>query len=310
MRNTIVNLIYEEAKKNPNLYFLTGDLGYSVIDSFQKEFPERCINAGIAEQNMVGMAAGLALEGKKVFVYSIVPFATMRCMEQIRNDVALQNLDVTVIGVGGGFAYGASLGPTHYAIEEVAMLRAIPRMKILAPSDPASAAVLFKQVLAMKGPFYIRLNKGGEPIIYPSPPAMEFGKGFVVKEGNQVSILATGALVFCALAAAKLLEAGGLSVEVVDMATVKPLDADLVKNRIASRKLVVTVEEHNIMGGFGSAVAEVVAENTFVKMALFRRLGVNDIYTDVFGSQDFMRSMHNLTADKIFQTVKRMSDKL
>ncbi len=307
MRNTIVNLIHDLAKTDKNIYFLTGDLGYSVIDNFQKEFPERCLNLGIAEQNMIGVAAGLALEGKKVFVYSIVPFVIMRCLEQIRTDVALQNLDVTIIGVGGGFAY-ATLGPTHHAIEDIAMLRVIPRMKIVSPSDPVSAKVLAEQLLKIPGPTYIRLNKGGEPALYKAPPKMEVGKGFVLKEGNQISILSNGAITQVAVEVANQLEQEGISCEVVDMATIKPLDSDLIIGRLQNRKVVVTLEEHNILGGFGSAVTEVAAEQP--RAAILKRFGVNDEYSQVFGSQQFMREQSGLSAEQVYKTIKKLYDRL
>ena len=306
MRNTIVNQIHDLAKTDKNIYFLTGDLGYSVIDNFQKEFPERCLNMGISEQNMMGAAAGLALEGKKVFVYSIVPFVTMRCLEQIRTDVALQNLDVTIIGVGGGFAY-ATLGPTHHALEDIAMLRCIPRMKIVSPSDPVSAKILFSQVLALPGPTYVRLNKGGEPALYKTSPDIKFGRGFVLKEGSDVCILSNGAITQVALEVAELLGHENISVEVVDMATIKPLDEELIRQKLSSRKLVVSLEEHNIIGGFGSAVAEVAAE--FQPRATFRRLGVKDVYSDVYGSQKFMRELNGLSAQQVCQTIKNLYEK-
>ena len=305
MRNTIVHLVHDLAKENPDVYFLTGDLGYSVIESFQKEFPDRCLNMGIAEQNMMGAAAGLALEGKKVFVYSIVPFVTMRCLEQIRTDIALQNLDVTIIGVGGGFAYG-TLGPTHHAIEDVAMLRVIPRMKILAPADPVSAGILGRQAFSHKGPLYVRLNRGGEPNLYDRESNLEFGKGFVIKPGKEISILCNGAITKNVLEAADLLESSGLSVEVVDMATIKPLDVELIKERLSTRALVVTVEEHTIMGGFGSSVGEVVAESP--RIALFKRLGVRDVYHTMFGNQEFMREQNGLSTGELFKTIRALYD--
>jgi transketolase len=307
MRNTIVNLIHERAKSDSGIYFLTGDLGYSVVDNFMKEFPDRCLNLGIAEQNMMGAAAGLALEGKKVFVYSITPFVTMRCMEQIRTDVALQNLDVTIIGVGGGFAYG-TLGPTHHAIEDIAMMRAIPNMKVVAPSDPASAAVLGRQILDQKGPWFLHLNKGGEPVLYPKIPYMKIGKAFVAKTGKQVSILASGAVAREALEAAELLDKAGIGAEVADVATIKPLDVEFIKDRLKSRRLVVTVEENNLLGGFGSAVAEVAAE--FRGTAAFRRLGIDDRYSQSFGSQAYMRKLYGLSGQQIFETVKKIYGKL
>lgn len=301
MRNTIVNLIHEAARTNPNIYFLTGDLGYSVIENFQKELPKQCLNLGIAEQNMMGTAAGLALEGKKVFVYSIVPFATMRCMEQIRTDVAIQNLDVNIIGVGGGFAYGA-LGPTHHAIEDIAMMRVLPNFKIIAPSDPVSAAVLGKQVLRSRGPFYLRLNKGKETALYKEPPPLAIGKGYVIKPGAEVCIFCSGPITENVLDAAKNLESEGISIEVIDMATIKPIDADLIKLKSRSRKFLVAVEEHSIIGGLGSAIAEVIADQP--KRALLYRLGAPDKYAEVFGNQEYMRKTMGLSAENIYQAIK------
>lgn len=303
MRNTIVNIIHEQAKNNQDIYFLTGDIGYSVIENFQREFPTRCLNLGIAEQNMMGVASGLALTGKKVFVYSIAPFVTLRCMEQVRTDVALQNLDVTIIGVGGGFAYG-TLGPTHHLIEDVAMLRAIPRMKIICPSDSLSAKVLGEQIIKLSGPTYIRLNRGGEPKLYASPPTICVGKGYVMRPGKEISILSNGAITHVALEAAVLLTREGLSVEVVDMATVKPLDKDFILERLNSRRLIVTLEEHNILGGFGSAVAEVVAERP--GNSVFKRIGVKDEYLEVYGNQEFMREKNGLSARQIYENIKNM----
>lgn len=302
MRNTIVNLIYEEARTNPDIYFLTGDLGYSVIEKFREEFPERCLNLGIAEQNMMGAAAGLALEGKKVFVYSIVPFLTMRCMEQVRTDVALQNLDVTLVGVGGGFAYG-SLGPTHHAIEDIAMMRVLPNFKIISPSDPVSAGVLGRQVLEGRGPFYLRLNKGKEPALYKEPPALSIGKGYTIKPGSEISIFSNGAILANVLEAARALEQDGISAEVIDVATVKPIDADLIKLKSSTRKFLVTVEEHSIIGGLGSAVAEVVSD--LPKRPMLHRLGAPDKYAEVFGGQEYMRQAMGLSAKDIYQSIKR-----
>lgn len=301
MRNTIVNLIHQAAKRDKNIYFLTGDLGYSVIDDFMRELPDRCLNMGIAEQNMMGAAAGLALEGKKVFVYSIVPFATLRCLEQIKVDVALQNLDVTIIGVGSGFAYG-TLGPTHYSLEDLAVMRAIPRLKVVAPSDPVSAKVLGEQLIKLGGPTYIRLNRGGEPVLYKLAPDMRFGKGYILKPGKNVSILSNGAITEVVLKAAELLEGYGISAEVVDMATVKPIDVDLIKSRLSSHKLLATVEEHNILGGFGSAVAEAAAAKGSGTRLL--RLGVNDAYPEKFGNQDYLRRQFGLSAEGICSKIR------
>lgn len=306
MRNTIVNLIHEAAKQDPNVYFLTGDLGYSVIEKFQKDLPRQCINMGISEQNMMGSAAGLALEGKKVFVYSIVPFVTMRCFEQIRTDVAIQNLDVNIIGVGGGFAYG-TLGPTHYAIEDIGIMRTLPNMKIISPADPISARQLFKQVLGGTGPWYIRLNRGGEPEFLPNGLKLKIGKAAVVKPGKDVCLISTGNLLAQALQVADVLEKKKISCQVAYMHTIKPIDKNFITRLAHSGKNIFTLEEHNIIGGLGSAVAEVLAESG--KSVLFKRFGVPDAYPQKFGSQEFVRGLAGLSVKKIAQNIIRLYGK-
>ena len=192
MRNTVINTIHAAAKLNKNIMFLTADLGYSVIENFQKELPEQIINVGISEQNMIGVAAGLALSGKKVFVYSIAPFVTLRCLEQIKVDVCYQNLDVTIIGVGGGYAYG-NLGVTHHSIEDLGVMRSLPNMKIVSPADSIEAGALAKAIISARGPFYIRLNHGKEPNIHQTKELkVKIGKGLVLKEGKDVTLLAIG----------------------------------------------------------------------------------------------------------------------
>ena len=303
MRNTIINAIHTAAKTNKDIIFLTGDLGYSVIENFQAELPNQIINCGIAEQNMIGIAAGLALAGKKVFVYSIVPFATMRCFEQIRVDVCYQNLDVTIIGVGGGFAYG-TLGTTHFGLEDLALMRSLPNMKIIAPADPLEAAQLFKQLVGAKGPWYIRLNRGGEKVISEGVLPAQIGVGSILKKGSQVTIFSIGNITEVALEAVAILEKEGVSAEVIHLHTLKPLDNDIIKDRALTRKAMVTLEEHTINGGLGSAVSEVLAENGLA--VPFRRLGVEDQYFSFIGKQDFLRTKAGLSAVAVAETIKKL----
>ena len=303
MRNTIINAIHTAAKTNKDIIFLTGDLGYSVVEQFQAELPNQIINCGIAEQNMVGVAAGLALAGKKVFVYSIVPFATMRCFEQIRVDVCYQNLDVTIIGVGGGFAYG-TLGTTHFGLEDLALMRSLPNMKIIAPADPLEAAQLFDQVLNIKGPWYIRLNRGGEKVISEGALSAQIGAGSILKKGSQAIIFSIGNITEVALEAATILEKEGISAEVIHLHTLKPLDNDIIKDRARTRKAIVTLEEHTINGGLGSAISEVLAENGLA--VAFHRLGVEDQYFSFIGKQDFLRSKAGLSAAVVAETIKKL----
>jgi transketolase len=303
MRNKVVNRIHNAARKNKDIYFLTGDLGYSVLEQFQAELPDQVINAGIAEQNMMGVAAGLALAGKKVFVFSIVPFVTMRCFEQVRVDVCYQNLDVTIIGVGGGFAYG-TLGTTHYGLEDLALMRSLPNMKVVAMSDPFEAAQLFEQILHRKGPWYVRLNRGGEKVITEQSVPPQIGTGSVLKKGVQVTIFSIGAITDIALAASANLEACGIQAEVIHLHTLKPLDKEIIKDRARTRVAIITLEEHSIIGGLGSAVAEVLADNGLA--VPFRRLGVQDTYLPVIGRQDFLRAQVGLSEEVVVDTIKEL----
>lgn len=303
MRNTIVNIIHNAARKNKDIYFLTGDLGYSVLEDFQSELPDQVINTGIAEQNMMSVAAGLALAGKKVFVYSIVPFVTMRCFEQVRVDVCYQNLDVTIIGVGGGFAYG-TLGLTHYGLEDLAIMRSLPNMKVVAMSDPIEARQLFEQILDDTGPWYIRLNRGGEKAIVEQTVAPKIGIGSVLKHGSQVTIFSIGTITEVALLTSSHLEKYGIHAEVIHMHTLKPLDKEIIIDRARTRLAIVTLEEHTIMGGLGSAVAEVLADNGL--SIPFRRLGLEDRYLSVIGRQDFLRAQAGLSEDAIVDVIKEL----
>ena len=303
MRNTIINAIHAAAKTDKKIVFLTGDLGYSVVEQFQAELPDQIINCGIAEQNMIGVAAGFALAGKKVFVYSIVPFVTMRCWEQVRVDICYQNLDVTLIGVGGGFAYG-TLGTTHFGLEDLALMRVLPNMKIIAPADSIEAVQLFTQLLNDKGPAYIRLNRGGEKNITEQASPVQIGIGSVLKHGSKVSIFSIGAITEVALAVAALLEQGGIEAEVVHLHTLKPLDKNIIIDRAHTRVAIVTLEEHTINGGLGSAVAEVLAEEGI--SIPFRRLGVEDKYLPYIGKQDFMRAQAGLSAVAVAEAIKKL----
>lgn len=302
MRNTIINYIFEEAKKNSNIMLLVGDLGYSVVENFQKELPKQFINAGISEQNMIGLAAGLALSGKKVFVYSIVPFVTLRCLEQIKVDVCYQNLDVTIIGVGGGYAYG-SAGATHHAIEDLAVMQALPNMKIIVPADAVQTAQLILQILSTAGPYYVRLNKGGEATLswLHKEPA-KLGVGSVIKPGKDATLLCVGTIVSSAYSAVEKLNAEGLDVGLVYFNTIKPIDKELLFKLANQSQSIITLEEGNIVGGFGTTVGAELCELGF--KGNFKRLGVPDHYYSVVGSQEFMRFQAGLSIEAIVKVIK------
>lgn len=303
MRNTVINTIYSAAREDKNIMFLTADLGYSVVENFQQELPGQIINVGISEQNMIGVAAGLALSGKKVFAYSIVPFVTMRCFEQIRIDVCYQNLDVAIIGVGGGFAYG-SAGPTHFGLEDLTLMRSLPNMKIVAPADPYEALSLSKQVITTKGPWYIRLNRGGEKNITENSSSPIVGFGSIVKQGSDATIFSIGAITDVAVDAARVLDLEGISTEVIHLHTLKPIDSQIIISRIHSRKVIITIEEHTMFGALGSAVSEVIAcERTAIP---FKMLGVGGQYPPLTGKQDFLRSQAGLSSEHVANTIRNL----
>ncbi|MFA6486007.1 MAG: transketolase C-terminal domain-containing protein [Candidatus Magasanikbacteria bacterium] len=303
MRNLVINYIFEEAKKNPNIILMTADLGYSVMEKFMQELPKQFINTGIAEQNMIGVAAGLALSGKKVFVYTIAPFATMRCFEQIRVDVCYQNLDVTIIGVGGGLAYG-TLGTTHYALEDLATMRSLPNMKVMCPADPNEAALVVKKAMKIEGPSYIRLNRGGEKnviddIDYSGIEIVSPIK--IIENKGSVVIFSCGNILSEAYKAANNLVKNNKHVSLFSLPFLKPVDKEAVVNILKDYKAIFTVEEHNIIGGLGSIIAEMIAEeNLNVKLV---RLGIEDKYFDFIGKQDYMRDQAGISAQKIEQKI-------
>lgn len=259
MRTAFIQTLCEIAAQDDRIWLLTGDLGYSVLERFAQRFPERYVNAGVAEQNMVGVAAGLALCGKTVFTYSIADFATMRCLEQIRNDVCYHNLDVKVVAVGGGVAYGPA-GYSHHAVEDLAAMRAMPNMTVVAPGDPVETACATRAVAGHPGPCYLRLGKGGEPAVHLSEPAFEIGKAIVVRPGSDLTLISTGGVLPIAVNAAKALRQQGCSAGVLSMPTIQPLDAEALLHAVQCTGRLLTVEEHG-PGGLYSAVAEVLAQS-------------------------------------------------
>lgn len=304
MRFAVVEAIYQAALKNKKIYFLTGDLDHANVDGFKQNIPNQYINVGIAEQNMVGIASGLALSGMKVFVYSIVPFITMRCYEQIRVDLCYQNVDVVVIGVGAGFAYGVA-GSTHHATEDLGIMRVLPNMKIYSPSNPAEAKILTEFLIKNKGPAYLRIGRGKEETPGKYVPIVP-QKASVVIEGDKITIFATGTILSEAVSASQILAKEGIRVEVVNIHTIKPLDRDFIIDRIARRKAIFTLEEHNIIGGLGGAISEVIAENIEKHPIIFKRLGVPDTFAKKIGSQKFLRDYFSISAPSIVKTIKQL----
>ena len=302
MRDTFVKTLLEIAKKDKNVYIVTGDLGFGVLRPFWEELPDQIINAGIAEQNMTSIAAGLALQGKIVYTYSIGNFPTLRCIEQIRNDCAYHDANVKVVCVGGGFVYG-SLGMSHHATEDVAMMRSLPNVTVVAPGDLVEAACATKAIYETPGTCYLRLGRGGEKQIHDSIENFEIGKAIKIKDGKNVALFSTGAIFDEVDEACKELEAEGITPTVYTFPTVKPIDKETILKCAADYNTIITVEEHNLSGGFGSAVAEVLAEQDSVNAKLVR-VALDDRYSCIVGSQKYLRQQYSIDSKAIIEKVK------
>lgn len=303
MREAFVETLIDLAKKDKNIELLTGDLGFGVLKPFWEQLPGQFTNCGIAEQNMTGVATGMALEGKIVFTYSISNFPTLRCIEQIRNDCTYHNANVKIVCVGGGFEYGP-LGMSHHATEDIAVMRALPGMVVCAPGDSTEAREITKLIVQHNGPCYLRLGRGGEKVIHKNLPPLKLGESVSVvklKENTKVAIFSTGGILGEALDATEALNKKGIETALYSFPTVKPIDKERIIEVANTVDLIVTVEEHNIMGGFGSCVAEVMAENE-VKATL-KIMGISDAYAELAGSQSYLRHIFEIDAESIVHKV-------
>lgn len=296
MRDTFVRTLIALAKENPNIELITGDLGFGVLKPFWEQLPDQFINAGIAEQNMTSAAAGMALEGKTVFTYSIGNFPTLRCLEQIRNDCAYHGANVKIVCVGGGFVYG-SLGMSHHATEDIAVMRALPGVAVLCPGDLVEAEEATKAIVKYPGTCYLRLGRGGEKRIHDHIDNFEIGKAIKIHDGEKIAIFSTGAIFEEVADAEAILAEHDIYPAVYTFPTVKPIDRAAIARCAADFDMIVTVEEHNIVGGFGSAVAEVLAE--LPERARLLRIGIHDTYSSIVGSQKYLRSQFGLDSGGI-----------
>jgi transketolase len=259
--------------------------------------PRQFLNAGVAEQNMTGLAAGMALSGKIVFTYSIGNFPTMRCLEQIRNDVCYHEANVKIVTVGGGFAYGP-MGVTHHAIEDLAVMRAIPGLMVVAPGDPVETRAATRAITAHPGPCYLRLGKAGEPTVHPGPIEFQLGKAILFREGRDLTLISTGGMLQTAAKAAERLATQGIQTRVLSMHTLKPLDESAVLAAARETGCIATLEEHSVNGSLGSAVAELLAETWDVKVP-FKRIGMPPIFSPHIGSQEYMLQKHGLNDEAV-----------
>ncbi|MBF0093154.1 MAG: transketolase [Alphaproteobacteria bacterium] len=300
MRKTALDTAFELARGNPRVVFIGSDLGAGTLKEFQRTLPDRFFMEGVAEANIIGMAAGLALEGFIPFVNTIATFITRRCYEQVAVDLCLHHLPVRLIGNGGGLVY-APLGPTHLAIEDIALLRALPGMTIVAPVDAEEMRRAVRKSAEVPGPLYFRLAKGGDPVVSREDAGFEIGRGILMREPGRTLFVSTGVMTTRCLAAAGELAARGIGAGVLHMHTVKPLDAALLADCAAGVDLVVTVEEHSLIGGLGSAVLESLSADGIAVPVL--RLGIPDVFPAKYGSQDDLLELFGLQPPEIVRAV-------
>ena len=301
MRNAYLAALYELAKNNKQIMSLNADIGAIVFDKFRADFPDQFVNFGVAEPNMISAAAGMASCGKIPFTYTITPFITMRTYEQIRNDVCLQNMNVKIVGVGAGLVY-STLGPTHHAIEDIAIMKVLPNMTIISPADPLEAKKATFAAAQIEGPVYLRLGTSKEPSVYQHDYDFTVGRGVKLKDGKDATIIATGSIVYDALQVAKELERERISVRLLNIHTIKPIDKEIILQAAGETRAILTVEEHNIEGGFGNSVAGVILEGNGSPVK-FKRLGINDCFCSFYGTHQELKSHYGIAKEDIIREV-------
>lgn len=300
MRTAYLSALYDLSKENRDVLALISDNGAIVYDKYREDFKDQYINFGISEANMVAAAAGLANCGKIPFAYTISAFLTMRAFEFVRNDVCLQNQNVKLVGTGAGFVY-STLGPTHHATEDLAIMRVLPNLTIFSPASPMEVRKVTNAAAKIIGPVYIRLGTNKEPEIYDNDYEFEVGKGVTLLDGSDITLVCTGSITYDVLMAAKELREEGVLARVLNIHTIKPLDQDILIKAAKETGAIVTVEEHNVIGGLGSAVAEVLLENSDHSV-VFERMGLKESFCTGYGPHKDIKALNGLSKEDIKKT--------
>lgn len=305
MRKTCLETVYNLAKKNKKVIFLGSDLGPGVLDNFKKQMPKRFFMEGVCEQGIIGISAGLALEGFIPYVNTIATFITRRCFEQVVVDLCLHNLPVKLIGNGGGLVY-APLGPTHQAIEDISIMRALPNMSIISPCDAVEMKALVEKSVNYKSPLYIRIARGGEKIITDKKAKIEIGKGIIKIEPKEHLFITTGITTHKAIDAAEILNRDyNIKCGVLHLNTVKPLDKNMLLKWIPKVKKIVTVEENVLAGGFGSSILEFTSDNFPKNSSKISRIGLPDKFIEKYGTQEELLNFYNLSVENLVNIMKK-----
>ena len=302
MRALFNKTLLDLAKNDPRIHMVLADIGYGEIEPFRDTFPERYYNVGVAEQNMTGVACGIAMEGNIAITYSIANFPTLRCLEQIRNDVCYHNANVKIVIIGGGVSYGP-LGMSHHSTEDIAIMRALPNMVVEVPCDNFEAEAATRAMIEYNGPFYYRCGYKGERDIHSGPIDFKLGKALTVREGTDATLIFAGPIGINVMEAAELLEKDGIKCRVLSMHTIKPIDRQAICDAAAQTGGIITVEEHNLSGGLGSAVAEVLCDEQ-CNVKAFRRIAFPDVNVSLIGHQKWLREQYGMSAESIAEKVK------
>ncbi|MDC0253255.1 hypothetical protein OAK75_00055 [Bacteriovoracales bacterium] len=305
MRKRCLKTIYEMAKLNENIVFIGSDLGQGTLDEFKNEMPGRFFMEGISEQHIISMATGLAMEGKEVFVNTIATFITRRCFEQNIIDLGMTKAKVRLIGNGGGLVY-APLGPTHLAFEDIAIMRTIPNMTIIVCSDADEMERAIKASIDYPGPIYFRIAKGGDPIVSKEELGFKIGKPIIFKNPAEVTLISCGVMVDRALKVSAHFEKLGVNVGVLNCHTLKPLDEDFILNSILSSKIVMTLEEHSVIGGLGSIVSDLIAEKCYHHKVVFKKMALPDVFPEKYGSQNLLIDFYKIGENNIIKELEKL----
>lgn len=304
MKKIFIETLTLLARKDKDIYLLTGDLGFSAFEDFAKEFPERFIDCGVAEQNMAGVAAGLALSGKKPYIYSIIPFITMRCFEQIRNNICYQNLNVKIIGIGAGFSYDV-FGSTHHALEDISIFRSLPNITILSPADAIEAEQLIIESYKKNTPAYIRLDKT-ENFLINKKTKIKISKPNIVKQGKDALVITTGNCLGQAIEAVKKIEEKGFTLKIISLHTLKPINENLIIKEFENIKYLFAIEEHRKTGGLTSLISEIIAQNNICINFSSFALPIN--HKHVIGERDFLKKYYKQDKDNIYKNIIKILD--
>lgn len=306
MRDAFVRKLTELARADSRIILLTGDLGFGVLDAFAKDLPAQFINAGVAEQNMTALAAGLALNGFKAYTYSIGNFATLRCLEQIRNDVCYHDGNVTIVSVGGGFSYG-QLGMSHFATEDLAIMRALPQLRVIAPAELWEIEDLAEELYRTPMPTYLRIDKSVGGVARRAGERAEVGRARMVRDGSDLTFVTIGGILKEAVEAAETLARQGINCRILSISSLKPFDGEAIIAAAHQTGGLISLEEHSIIGGLGSAISETLLEGRAMP-GFFRRLGLRDCYPSIVGDQFYLRKAYGLDADALVSVARAALD--